>query len=74
MSSDNEDLTFHAKELTTGVSLISDNGEFSISEKFPCRYGGGMIPDILEAGRSVWEGIPVSQDRNDKGLNWGWEC
>ena len=32
-----------------------------------------MIPDILEAGRSVWEGIFVSQNRNDKGLSYGSE-
>ena len=60
---------FHAKELTTGASLISDNGEFSISGNFLSRYGGVVIPDILEAGRSVWEGNLVSQDRNDNGLN-----
>lgn len=64
---------FHARELNTGESLISDQGEFPISEKFLCRYGGGMIPDILKAGRSVCKGIFVSQYRNDKGLNCGSE-
>lgn len=63
---------FHAKEFNTGESLTSDIGEFSISEKL-CKYGKRMIPDILEAGRSVWEGIFVSQNRNDKGLSYGSE-
>lgn len=55
-----KNLMFNAKELNTGVSLISDNGEFSISEKFLCWFGGGMIPGILETGRSIWEVILVS--------------
>lgn len=59
---------FHGK-FNTGESLTSDRGIFHF-RKFSLLWND-FNKGILETERSVWEVIFISQDRNDKGLNYG---